>query len=69
MNFSFCCESPFHTVNHLKSCDFKLFFVYTVGSQTGATSLTKGGIAGRKFLPGRNWGGKAVNEKSLCFYY
>jgi len=26
-------------------------------------------IPGRKFVPGRNWGGKAVDEKSLSFYY
>jgi len=30
LNFSFCRESPsFHIVNHLKSFDFKLFFVCT----------------------------------------
>jgi len=26
-------------------------------------------IVGRKLLPGRNWGGKAVEEKTLSFYY
>jgi len=26
-------------------------------------------IPGRKFVPGRNWGGKAVGEKALSFYY
>ena len=26
-------------------------------------------IPGRKFVPGRNWGGKAVDEKTLSFYY
>jgi len=24
---------------------------------------------GRKFVPGRNWGGKAVGEKTLSFYH
>jgi len=26
-------------------------------------------IPGRKTVPGRNWGGKAVDEKTLSFYY
>jgi len=26
-------------------------------------------IPGRKFVPGRNWGGKTVDEKTLSFYY
>jgi len=26
-------------------------------------------MPGRKFVPGRNWGGKAVDEKTLSFYY
>jgi len=26
-------------------------------------------IPGMKFVPGRNWEGKAVNEKNLSFYY
>ena len=26
-------------------------------------------MPGRKFVAGRNWGGKAVNEKTLSFYY
>jgi len=26
-------------------------------------------ISGGKFVPRRNWGGKAVNEKTLSFYY
>jgi len=26
-------------------------------------------ILGRKFLPGRNRGGKSVDEKTLSFYY
>jgi len=26
-------------------------------------------IPGRNFVPGRNWGGKAVDEKTLSFYY
>ena len=41
--------------------------------QTGATWLTKGEffISGRKFVPGRNWGWKAVDEnlKFLLFLY
>jgi len=26
-------------------------------------------ICGRKYVPGSNWGGKAVDEKTLSFYY
>jgi len=26
-------------------------------------------ILGRKIVPGRNWGGKAFDEKTLSFYY
>jgi len=26
-------------------------------------------IPGRKFVPGRNWGGRDVDEKYYCFYY
>jgi len=26
-------------------------------------------IPERKFVPGRNWGGKAANETNLSFYY
>jgi len=26
-------------------------------------------IPGRKFVPGRNWGGKALDVKTLSFYY
>jgi len=26
-------------------------------------------VPGRKFVPWRNWGGKAVNEKTRNFYY
>jgi len=41
-----------------------LFIVQSSGSQTGATWLTKEVlILGRKFVPGRIWGGKTADEK------
>jgi len=32
-------------------------------------SLREALIPGRKFVPGRNWGGNTVDDETLSFYY